>query len=300
MQERFVEVADGVFVRRHARLDLNVGLVVGTDRCLVVDTRETPAQADDLRAAIRRVTDLPWIVANTHGHYDHCFGNSAFGPTEIWGHERCAAMLRDYGDLQRRLVRRAAAAAGHDDLADGLDEVVVVAPDRTFTDEARLDLGGREVVLRHLGHGHTDNDIVVEVPGAAVFAGDLVEEGASPAFEDAFPLDWPETARRVATAATGLPVVPGHGGVVDAAFVHEQAALLATVAQVAGEAFAAGRIPADAAADLPDLPPAVASTALERAYRQLRGDPPYASAGRILAELGLADHADSTGTDDEG
>jgi glyoxylase-like metal-dependent hydrolase (beta-lactamase superfamily II) len=34
--------------------------------------------------------------------------------------------------------------------------------------------------VRHLGLGHTDNDIVVEVPDAdVVFAGDLVEEGAT-------------------------------------------------------------------------------------------------------------------------
>jgi glyoxylase-like metal-dependent hydrolase (beta-lactamase superfamily II) len=54
-----------------------------------------------------------------------------------------------------------------------------------------------------------------------VFAGDLVEEGAPPAFEDAFPVDWPTTLGRLHALARG-PVVPGHGAVVDAAYVGAQ------------------------------------------------------------------------------
>jgi hypothetical protein len=38
------EVGDGVFVRRHAELDLNCGLVVGDGACLVVDTGHTWAR----------------------------------------------------------------------------------------------------------------------------------------------------------------------------------------------------------------------------------------------------------------
>jgi glyoxylase-like metal-dependent hydrolase (beta-lactamase superfamily II) len=81
------------------------------------------------------------------------------------------------------------------------------------------------VVLRFLGRGHTAGDLVVEVEGdgegTVVFAGDLVEEGAPPAFEDAFPADWPATLGRLHALARG-PVVPGHGAVVDAAFVGTQ------------------------------------------------------------------------------
>jgi hypothetical protein len=43
------EVGDGVFVRRHAELDLNCGLVVGDGACLVVDTRSHLGQAAEVR-----------------------------------------------------------------------------------------------------------------------------------------------------------------------------------------------------------------------------------------------------------
>jgi hypothetical protein len=65
------------------------------------------------------------------------------------------------------------------------------------------------------------------------FAGDLVEEGAPPAFEDAYPLDWPATLDTLLAAARPGPVVPGHGAVVDWAFVRDQRELLARVATAA-------------------------------------------------------------------
>jgi hypothetical protein len=130
---------------------------------------------------------------------------------------------------------------------------------------------GRELadaVRQVLGLGHTDNDVVVEIPDAdVVFAGDLIEQGAPPVFADAFPLDWPSTLDKLAARVTGT-VVPGHGDVVTAPFVREQAELLATVAAAARIAYQTGTEP-----DLP-LPPQTARTAYDRAYRQMRCDLP--------------------------
>ena len=95
-----------------------------------------------------------------------------------------------------------------------------------------LDLGDRGVELAHLGRGHTDNDLVVSVPGAGVvYAGDLLEESAPPAYgDDCFPLDWPGTADAlVARAPTTF--VPGHGDVMGLAAAAEQATAIAAVAE---------------------------------------------------------------------
>jgi glyoxylase-like metal-dependent hydrolase (beta-lactamase superfamily II) len=105
-------------------------------------------------------------------------------------------------------------------------------PDALVDDVAVLDVGGVEVVLRFLGRGHTGHDLVVQVEDGAVFAGDLVEEGAPPAFDDAFPAEWPATLGRLHLLTRG-PVVPGHGAVVDAGFVGAQREeLLAVLAAV--------------------------------------------------------------------
>jgi glyoxylase-like metal-dependent hydrolase (beta-lactamase superfamily II) len=220
----WTEVAHGVLVRRHDSLDLNCGLVVGDGACLVIDTRSHLGEATELAVAVRTVTPHPWTVVNTHAHYDHCFGNAAFRPAEIWATRGCALELHESGERQRATVAEALRALG-----DGDAELVAAAPldlpDRLVDDVAVLDVGGREVTLRFLGRGHTDHDLVVEVEaegeGTVLFAGDLIEEGAPPAFEDAFPAEWPATLGRLHALARG-PVVPGHGAVVDADFVGGQ------------------------------------------------------------------------------
>ncbi|MGY2066220.1 MBL fold metallo-hydrolase [Blastococcus sp. SYSU DS0619] len=226
------DVADGVLVRRHPGLDLNCGLIVGDGACLVVDTRSHLGEAAELAAAVRAVTPHPWTVVNTHAHYDHCFGNAAFRPAPVWGSRRCAAVLRETGERQRSDRVAELRATGDAEGAARVAAVPLAPPDHLVDEIAVLDVGGREVVLRFLGRGHTDHDLVVEVEtdgdGTVLFAGDLVEQGAPPAFEDAWPAEWPATLGRLHALARG-PVVPGHGAVVDAAYVGAQRAELLAV-----------------------------------------------------------------------
>lgn len=225
MSTGWQEVADGVLVRRHASLDLNCGLVLGDGACLVVDTRSHLGEAADLVAAVRAVTPHPWTVVNTHAHHDHCFGNAAFRPAAVWGTRGCAGDLAATGELQRAVVVAGLRAEGRDADADQVTAAPIDPPDHLVDDVAVLDVGGREVALRFLGRGHTAHDLVVEVEadgdGTVVFAGDLVEEGAPPAFDDAYPAEWPATLGRLHALARG-PVVPGHGAVVDVAYVGAQ------------------------------------------------------------------------------
>ena len=234
---RWREVGDGVLVRRHRTLDVNAGLVLGDDRCLVVDTRGSDREARDLLAAIRDVTALPFVVATTHAHFDHCFGNATFADaqagTDIWAHERCRRDLVERGEEQRTAMVAWLRACGETALADDVADVVIVPPNRTFTDAVTVDLGGRRVVLHHPGRGHTDHDVVVDVRDAGVtFAGDLVEQGAPPSFDDAYPLEWPATIKGLLPRLGGV-VVPGHGDVVDPDFVASQLIDIVEVADVA-------------------------------------------------------------------
>ena len=135
-----------------------------SDEALIVDTRSTPAQAREILDDLRELgAPRVGIVVNTHGHYDHVFGNVVFRPAVIWGHERCRSMIEQTGEHQR-----AGLLVEAPKLADELAELVLDPPDRVFTDAATLDLAGREVRLEYLGRGHTDNDIVVSIPDADV------------------------------------------------------------------------------------------------------------------------------------
>jgi glyoxylase-like metal-dependent hydrolase (beta-lactamase superfamily II) len=209
-----------------------------------------------------------WAVVNTHLHFDHSFGNAAFRPATIWGHRRCVEALTDGGEAMRlRLVERYRDAGDTEKVAQ-LNATRIDPPDQAVDKAATLDVGGRPVRLRHVGRGHTDNDLVVLVPDAdLLLAGDLVEQGAPPQFGDGFPLDWPATMDALLALITGA-VVPGHGAVVDRAFVEGQRNELARLAEVARHAHAAGRPAADAARDLPYFGD-FALQAVERAYLQL-------------------------------
>ncbi len=219
---RWIEVGAGVLVRRHAELDLSTGLVVGRERALVIDTGGDERRGADLLAAVRAVTSLPLVVAVTHAHFDHCFGTRAFTPTTVWAHERCAAHLERTAEAQRIAWAEHWRTEGLTDTADALTRTAIVLPDRPVADRATLDLGGRSVGLHHPGAGHTDHDLVIDVPDqAVVFAGDLVENGAPPDFEDAVPSRWPSTLDALLERRPAR-VVPGHGDPVDTAFVAAQ------------------------------------------------------------------------------
>jgi len=202
------EIAERVFIRRFAFFDQTIGVVVGRERVLVIDTRSTLAQARELLDDLRHVSRLPHVVLNTHAHFDHVLGNAAFRPCEIWGADGCARFMRDLGP-----ERRAAVAAEMPEIAEDLLASPVDPPDRTFSGTASLDLGDRHVDLLFLGRGHTDHDVVALVPDAGViFAGDLLEEGAPPSFGDAFPLEWPATLGHLLDVTGDARIVPGRAG----------------------------------------------------------------------------------------
>jgi glyoxylase-like metal-dependent hydrolase (beta-lactamase superfamily II) len=269
MTSTWTEIGDRVFVRRYQFYDQNIVAVLGRDEALVVDTRTTPRQAREILDDLRELgAPRIGIVVNTHGHYDHAFGNSVFRPAAIWGHKQCAVMLEETGERQRARTAEEIPA-----LSGDLTEVVIDPPDRTFSLSATLEVGGRRVDLQYLGRGHTDNDIVVLVPDAAILcAGDLLENGAPPYFGDGYPMDWPETAQRLlALTDDSTVVVPGHGAHSDRTFAAAQMVALREVAALASKVHAGG-LALEEAVERAPWPTAAAREPLERALAQLRGD----------------------------
>jgi glyoxylase-like metal-dependent hydrolase (beta-lactamase superfamily II) len=269
----FREVAAGVHVLRYPVLDVNVTLVVGDGEALLVDTLSTDPQARELAGSIRAITAYPLTIVNTHHHFDHCFGNAVLAADgrPVWAHEEAAALLSQRAEPLRREWYEEWAPT-HPELAAGLAAVRVVPPDRTVRQTATLSIGGREVLLRHLGRGHTAGDLVVRVPDADVLiAGDLVEESGPPGFGDSYPIEWPETVHELLhLAGPRTVVIPGHGAVVDRDFVTGQHADLAALAWLIREGDAAGAPAGTVAAKAP-FGPEAALVAVRRGYDELAG-----------------------------
>lgn len=192
---------------------VNIGLVVGSESALLVDTGSSPAQGRAIRASVAAVTDRPLLaVVVTHWHFDHAFGLAAFGDLVSVGHES----VRD------RLGSPEAAAEA---ARLGVDPGELGRPNRELVVAAAFDLGGRRVEVAHLGGGHTDGDLVVVVPDAGVvFAGDLIESAGPPSFgPDTVADEWAGTLDGLVGLMTeGTLAVPGHGDPVDRQFVFSQ------------------------------------------------------------------------------
>ena len=268
----WAEVADGVFQRRYNPLDISICVVRGSGGLLVVDTRSSPQQADEILADLRELGRDPVVaVVNTHAHFDHTFGNQSFRGVPIYGHDLVPAHLATYEApmLAQWLARG-------EEPREEWEAVELTAPTVLVGREHRLAVGDRAVDLFHLGRGHTDNDIVLHVPSAGAWiVGDLVEESGPPMYgSGCFPLEWPTTAAALAARLTTADVVvPGHGRPVTRQFVESQQAQLAGVADLIRELHAAG-VPQeqalDAARDRWPLPAEGLGPAVSAAYASLQ------------------------------
>ena len=213
------EVAPGVHVVPDGRVPLvpNVGIVLGDDAALVVDTAMGPRNGARIHELARGLAgDRRLLLTITHFHPEHGYGAQAFADATIVVnraqvdefHDKAAAyleMFRTFGDA----------------VAEQLEGVELVEPDEVYDGEAHaLDLGGRRVELRTWGLAHTRGDQVVWLPDERVlFTGDLVEERCFAIFPY-FPPDdadvdgerWLGVLERL-EALDPAVVVPGHGGV---------------------------------------------------------------------------------------
>jgi glyoxylase-like metal-dependent hydrolase (beta-lactamase superfamily II) len=208
------EIAPGVLVVPDQRVNLvpNVGFVLGDDALLVVDTGMGPLNGEVVLGEARRLAEGRRLVLTlTHFHPEHGFGAQAFrGQAELVYNRAQADELAASGEEFVELFKTFGP-----EVAEMLEGVTIVRPDRTYDGSTTIDLGGRTVELREAGGAHTEGDQIVLVPDAGVlFAGDLVENRFFPiVFGDvANAPAWIETLDRLeAIGATVL--VPGHGEV---------------------------------------------------------------------------------------
>jgi glyoxylase-like metal-dependent hydrolase (beta-lactamase superfamily II) len=151
-------------------------------------------------------------LTTTHFHPEHAFGASVFEGSYVVNRAQ-ADDLRRKGAGYLEMFRGFGGA-----VSERLAGVEVPVPDVVFDGVHALDLGGRTVVLRPTGRGHTVGDQVIEVPDAGVlFTGDLAETGQFAIFPwfpphdtDVSGLAWIGVMDRL-IAASPRVVVPGHG-----------------------------------------------------------------------------------------
>jgi len=224
-------LAPGVGRRRLPVWDCTVGLVAGAGGALLIDAGSSLREGSILRLEAQKLAGRRVdFLALTHAHFDHVFGAAAFAGAHVLAAEGTGDEFEKVGReaLCADAVRNGLDARAAEEAADTL-----VAPHGAVRDTLTLTLpDGPEVHLVNAGPGHTHGDLVAVVPGdpTVVFCGDLVEESGDPqAGPDAVPSHWPAALDRLLTlGGKDALYVPGHGAVVDAAFVRAQRDALAS------------------------------------------------------------------------
>jgi glyoxylase-like metal-dependent hydrolase (beta-lactamase superfamily II) len=217
------EIRSGVYVAMAEPESVNLGLIVGSQRTLLVDAGSSPDQGRTLRESVSVVTDKPLAgVVVTHWHYDHAFGLAAFADLPRIAHESVRARL---GSPEAAAEAKRLGVAPEELAAPDTQIAVAMAIELGAIELGAIELGERRVEIVHLGRGHTDGDLVIVVPDADVlFVGDLIESAGPPSFgPDSVPEEWPATLDGVIGLMTASTLaVPGHGEPVDREFVFTQ------------------------------------------------------------------------------
>jgi glyoxylase-like metal-dependent hydrolase (beta-lactamase superfamily II) len=235
------EIAPGVFVIPDGRVPLvpNVGIVVGGETALVVDTGMGPRNGRRVRDRARALTDKPLVVTLTHFHPEHGFGAQSFAGEPLVYNRVQKEELDEKGAAYVDMFRTFG-----ETVAEQLEGVELVAPTELYDDRTELDLGGRTAELREVGPAHTRGDQVVFLPDEGVlFAGDLVETRFFSIFP---PEDLDVSGSRWIEVLAGLEalepriVVPGHGEVGGPELVRESRAYLEDVRARVADAVASG------------------------------------------------------------
>jgi quinoprotein relay system zinc metallohydrolase 2 len=209
------EVAPGAFVHQgiHALYSpenkgniSNPGFVIGTDSIALIDSGGSAIVGQQLRDAIRTLSDRPIrYVINTHMHPDHIFGNAAFKADnpEFVAHHK---MARGLSARAERYMSRNKDLLGE----EAFKGIEIIMPTKGIDAVTRIDLGGRILELSPQKTAHTDNDLSVrDVSTGTLYLGDLLFAGHVPTIDGSI-RGWIAVLDQLAKEPAAR-VVPGHG-----------------------------------------------------------------------------------------
>ena len=262
------EVADNVFA--YLQPDggwgwSNAGLIASEWSSLLVDTLFDLKLTQNMLDSMSSVTSAHPInvVVNTHANGDHCYGNSLVG-----GENGAQIITTNAAAVEMEAIPPSVLEAlMHIDLGETTNSYIQDAfgpfefsdielppPDRTFSGELQLDVGGRTVELIEVGPAHTSGDLLVHLPDAAtVFCGDILFIGGTPIIWEGPEAKWVTACDRILELGCEV-VVPGHGPLTDASGVRDVRDYLVFVDEASRQRHAAGVSAAEAVSDI-DLGP---------------------------------------------
>lgn len=207
-------IGEGIYVHHGQHLDIDTGyqgdicnlsVIVGSKGIAVIDTGGSLKVGQQLREAIKKVSDKPILyVINTHVHPDHIYGNAAFlenTPTFV-GHQKLSNAMQLRQDAYKKLNEKYLGAD-----AVGTE---MIFPTMQITGPTDINIGDRVLTITPYETAHTNTDMtVLDQKTQTLFTGDLLFTERTPVVEGDI-----KGLIAVLEKLKNLPlkqIVPGHG-----------------------------------------------------------------------------------------
>ncbi|MGC3982416.1 MAG: MBL fold metallo-hydrolase [Steroidobacteraceae bacterium] len=205
----------------------NIGIVIGTQGSLVIDTGLGPRNGALIAAEVKKLAKSSKLyLATTHFHPEHAAGEAGFPKGTVLIRARIQQQ-----ELEQDQGRSVANFARNPSFTPYLEGVTFRQPDILFDKNYRLNLGGVHVRMMWLGAAHTqgDEEFFVE-EDRALFTGDLAMKNIRPRnyVQGSSWQTWMDILEQLA-ALKPLYVLPDHGEFGDASLLSEQRAYLSTL-----------------------------------------------------------------------
>ncbi len=210
------KLAPGVYVQRGADeaastvnrgAVANLGVLVGPDGVVVVNTGSSAEHGAALLAAVARVTDRPVVLAiDTQASPDQVLGNAAFTARGIpvLAHRDTDAFMREHCDACVADVRANADT-------DALAATRVAWPTRLIDGSQTIRVGGRTIQILYFGSTERPGSVaVLDVESRVLFAGNMASFGLVPETQLGELPKWIGALRELQGLKPAI-VVPGHG-----------------------------------------------------------------------------------------
>lgn len=229
-----VKVSDHVYVIPDGNVGgvPNVGIVVGSNATLVIETGLGPRNGETVLREMQKVSKNANVyVVGTHFHAEHILGESAFpASAKII---RARAQQRDIDEIGIQ-PNFAARSAG---MAELVKDAQFRRADEFFDTEKVLDLGGVRARLMWHGKTHTNGDTLIFIEGDNVlFAGDVIMNRRFLAFNAAASSvsAWLQSLDKLAPLRP-TRIVPSHGEMGDGSLLEANRAYLIALQTRAAE-----------------------------------------------------------------